>query len=225
MVGKCPTDLLLLLNRTGLPVVLVDHEESVIQADAVLNANIEAGRMACHHLLSQGCRSVVFIGRDSFAVSFRERFWGCRLALEELHDKVRPYEGVQLKKWTVPYGNSTWRQSLERRIAAATSGDHPALVKDAGIPDGFVCANDEIALVLMQALQRHSILIPTRCRVIGIDNTAASLEGALPLTTVDLAKEWLGMRAVEAFVRRREHPEAQYENITLSARLIIRASG
>ncbi len=83
MVGKCPTETLLLINRKGLPIVLVDHEEPVILADAVLNANIEAGRMACHHLISQGCRSIVFVGRDSFAVSFRERFWGCRLALEE----------------------------------------------------------------------------------------------------------------------------------------------
>ncbi|BBH21357.1 LacI family transcriptional regulator [Paenibacillus baekrokdamisoli] len=246
IVGRCPIELLLLLNRMGLPIILVDHQESVIQADAVLNANIEAGRMACHHLLSQGCRSIVFVGRDSFAVSFRERFWGCRLALEELQTtKSSMYSlqlaanslqsaawllaGVHLKKWTVPYGSRSWRQSLERRISTATESNEEgsALFKAEydGLPDGFVCANDEIALALMQSLQSRGIEIPTRCRVVGIDNTAASREAAVPLTTVDLAKEWLGIRAVESFVRRRLRPEAQHENITLSARLIIRESG
>ncbi len=86
VVGKCPAETLLHINRKGLPIVLVDHEEPVILADAVLNANIEAGQMACHHLISQGCRSIVFVGRDSFAVSFRERFGdaGWRLKNREL---------------------------------------------------------------------------------------------------------------------------------------------
>lgn len=248
MVGKCPADTLLLINRKGLPIVLVDHEEPIILADAVLNANIEAGRMACHHLLSQGCRSIAFVGRDSFAVSFRERFWGCRLAIEELQhaksskysvpltanallsgQEQEPKSGLQLKKWTVPYGSPSWCQSLERRIVTATdeSRDRTNSLADPAtrLPDGFVCANDEIALALMQLLQSRNIPIPARCRVVGIDNTAASLEASVPLTTVDLAKEWLGMRAVESFMRKRLRPEAQHENITLSARLIIRASG
>ncbi|MFC5651811.1 LacI family DNA-binding transcriptional regulator [Paenibacillus solisilvae] len=250
MVGKCPSETLLLINRKGLPIVLVDHEEPVILADAVLNANIEAGRMACHHLLSQGCRSIVFVGRDSFAVSFRERFWGCRLALEESQSQSaksskyslqsasnslltgqEPRIELQLKKWTVPYGGPSWRQSLERRIQAAvdvySSQEAEEFAAGAAslLPGGFVCANDEIALALMQLLQSREIPIPAGCRVVGIDNTAASLEAAVPLTTVDLAKEWLGIRAVESFVRKRLRPEAQHEKITLSARLIIRASG
>jgi LacI family transcriptional regulator len=233
MVGKCPAETLLHINRKGLPIVLVDHEEPVILADAVLNANIEAGQMACHHLISQGCRSIVFVGRDSFAVSFRERFWGCRLALEESQTVKyaghEPHTGLRLKKWTVPYGSDSWRQSLDRRISTASgpSSDQIDSIARIGafLPDGFVCANDEIALALVQLLQSRDIQVPARCRVVGIDNTAASQEAAVPLTTVDLAKEWLGIRAVESFMRKRLRPEAQHEKITLSARLLIRSSG
>ncbi len=119
-----------------------------------------------------------------------------------------------MKKWTVPYGSASWRQSLDRRIITASdpnSDQVESIARNgASLPDGFVCANDEIALALMQLLQSRDIEVPARCRVVGIDNTAASLEASVPLTTVDLAKEWLGMRAVESFMRKRIRPEAQH---------------
>lgn len=220
IAGKCPLGTLLTINRFGLPVVLVDHEEPMIGADAVLHANTEAGRMACHHLLSQGCRSLVFIGRDSFAVSFKERWWGCRLAMDEGKSAARS-ESFQLKKWTVPYGGKEapmsrgWEPALERRL------DGAAFLQE--LPDGFICANDDIALQLLQLLRQRGL--HTQVRVVGIDNTAPSLSAVVPLTTVDLAKEWLGIRAVEAFARRLKDPSSLSEKIILRAQLIVRESG
>ncbi|REE93116.1 DNA-binding LacI/PurR family transcriptional regulator [Paenibacillus taihuensis] len=220
IAGKCPLGTLLTINRFGLPIVLVDHEEPMIGADAVLHANTEAGRMACHHLLSQGCRSLVFIGRDSFAVSFKERWWGCRLAMDEGKAAARS-ESFQLKKWTVPYGGSEapmsrgWEPALERRLDAAVSQQE--------LPEGFICANDDIALHLLLLLSQHGL--QSQVRVVGIDNTAPSLSAVVPLTTVDLAKEWLGIRAVEAFARKLKHPSALPEKIILRAQLVVRESG
>ena len=88
--------------------------------------------------------------------------------------------GLRLKKWTVPYGSDSWRQSLDRRISTASgpSSDQIDSIARIGafLPDGFVCANDEIALALVQLLQSRDIQVPARCRVVGIDNTAASQE-------------------------------------------------
>ncbi|WP_219836247.1 LacI family DNA-binding transcriptional regulator [Paenibacillus sp. R14(2021)] len=240
IAGSCPLSTLLQLKHFGLPMVLADHEEPLTGADAVLNANTEAGRMACRHLLSKGCRSLVFAGRDSFAVSFRERWWGCRQAMEEAKEPRRSqtsadtgamptfvYAGrgaagdpraLQLKKWTLPYGNMpvrTWQPALERRIEAASA--------EGSLPDGIICANDDIALHALQVLAARGL--HPGIRVVGIDNTAPGMEASVPLTTVDLAKEWLGIRAVEAFIRRARQPEAQPEKIILSARLLVRKSG
>ncbi|MBW7459494.1 substrate-binding domain-containing protein, partial [Paenibacillus sepulcri] len=165
-------------------------------------------------------------------VSFRERFWGCRISLDDQQrqgmrklpkgaiqasSQSPTAAGIQLKKWTIPYGGSSWQQVLNRRITAAISNKE--------LPDGIICANDDIALHLLELLRLHNISLPDQCRVLGIDNTAASLQAAVPLTTVELAKERLGMRAVETFIRRRRHPEAPYEKVILSARLIVRHSG
>ncbi|RAP76771.1 LacI family DNA-binding transcriptional regulator [Paenibacillus montanisoli] len=227
IAGKSPLGPLLKLKRSGLPIVLVDHEEPLIGADAVLNANTEAGRMACHHLLTQGCKSLVFVGRDSFAVSFRERWWGCRLALDEEKERKRaeaPQAGATLKKWTVPYGSvhdHSWRSALERRldgVLEAQTNDRPE-----ELPDGFVCANDDIALFLLHLLEKKGW--QRSIRLVGIDNTAPGMEASIPLTTVDLAKEWLGIRAIEQFARKLEQPAAQPEKIILSARMVVRNSG
>ncbi|QHT60234.1 substrate-binding domain-containing protein [Paenibacillus lycopersici] len=224
VAGNCPLDMLLRLKRLGLPIVLADNEEPLIGADAVLNANAEAGRMACRHLLSQGCRRIAFIGRDSFAVSFRERWWGCRQSLDDVkepggarHSGSAGMPPVQLKKWTVPYGSTAMavcQAAMERKLDAALAE---------GLPDGFVCANDDLAIHLLEVLQGRGLA--DHARVVGIDNTAAAMSAAVPLTTVDLAKETLGIRAVEAFARKLRQPEAQPEKIILSARLIVRHSG
>ncbi|NBD22923.1 LacI family DNA-binding transcriptional regulator [Paenibacillus glycinis] len=241
IAGSCPIGTLLQLARFGLPMVLADHEAPLTGADAVLNANAEAGRMACHHLLSQGCAALAFVGRDSFAVSFRERWWGCRLALDEAKETRRaPARAAyvpdaagatgssadpggellpQLKKWTIPYGGAqwrTWQAVLERRLDAAAA--------EGSLPEGFVCANDDIALCLLQLLAEKG-LGRRGIRVVGIDNTAPGMEASVPLTTVDLAKERLGIRAVEAFVRKLKQPGSQSEKIILSARLVVRNSG
>jgi LacI family transcriptional regulator len=231
VAGNCPAEALLQLKKTGVPLVLVDHEEPVAYTDAVLNANVEAGRMACHHLLSQGCGTIAFIGRDSYAVSFRERWWGFRIALDDLNGRRTPgyappaleqelrsaHAKPLLRKWTIPYSAAQWQHALARKLAAAAA--------EGQLPDGFVCANDDIALELLKLLGAMAVDVPAGCRVVGIDNTAASGAAPLPLTTVDLAKEWLGMRAVETLARKLEHPEAPPEKVVLPARLIVRQSG
>jgi LacI family transcriptional regulator len=202
-------------QRLNVPVVLVDHEEPLMRADCVLNANLEAAQWACRHILSQGCKKLLFIGRDSFSVSFKERWWGCRQVLDEFsHGSA----GYSLKKWTLSYGQplSIWEQQLARKLTALPRDE---------LPDGFVCANDEIALKLLELLRRQSVDVPQRCRVVGIDNVEASASSIPPLTTVELAKERLGHRAVEALARKMIQPGVQPEKIVLSARLIIRGSG
>ncbi|MFD0715030.1 LacI family DNA-binding transcriptional regulator [Paenibacillus sp. GCM10027626] len=230
IAGNCPTDALLRLSHTGKPIVLADHEEAIIAADCVLNANVDAGRMACHHLLAHGCRSLAFVGRDHYAVSFRERWWGCRMALDDRNGKQAvlkygsrysqvPEEvlaaGAQLRKWTISYGTSAWQQPLRKKIE----------LESERLPDGFICANDDIALELLAALNEKGVNVPGQTKVVGIDNTASAGQARLPLTSVDLGKERLGLRAVEALSRRLARPGEPAEKIILPANLVVRATG
>jgi LacI family transcriptional regulator len=216
VLGTLPAALLNRLVRrqsARAPVVLVDHEEPLLRTDCILNANPEAAQSACRRILSQGCRRVLFIGKDSYSVSFKERWWGCRQAMDE---HTRRHESCTLKKWTIPYGQSGWELQLGKRLG---------LLQPEELPDGIVCANDEIALELLKQLRIHSVSVPDMCKVIGIDNIDASAASAPPLTTVELAKEGLGYRAAEALARSIARPSAHSEKIILAAKLIVRGSG
>ena len=211
-LGKLPTEFMLSLHASGMPAVLVDHEEPAMEADEILNANIEGGMLLFRHLHAQGCRRIVFVGNELFASSFKERWIGCRLAAEELHSEEDP---VRLRKWTIPYAQHRWTDELHLRLHAMTSEP---------LPDAFICANDDIALSLMGLLKARGFSIPEQVSVAGFDNIDAAAMSVPPLTTVDLAKEALGSRAVEQLSRRQTFPGARTEKILLAPRLIMRES-
>lgn len=213
LAGTFPARSVISLKQTGIPLVLIDHSEPLVDVDCVLNNNLDSGKMACQRLLSEGARRLVFVGDDSFAVSFKERYWGCRHAME---DFAATDDSCSLKKWTLPYHPQHIVPSLERRVAALTPEN---------LPDGIICANDHLALELMPILMRKGIDIPGQLKVIGIDNIEAAAYAHPPLSTIELAKESLGIRAVETLLYRLKHPGRQSEKVILSSRFIARDSG
>jgi len=209
-VGGLPTATLAALQAMGGPLVLLDHEEPLVEADAVMNANADGAVLLASHLLYGGRRSFVFVGNDDFAPSFRERWLGCRSAVEAFGGETR------LRKWTYPYPERRWSDALHAKLAGLDPEDRP---------DAFVCANDQIALELLRGLHQRGLRVPDDCAVTGFDNIEASVGADPALTTVELAKEALGRRAVEQLARRRAQPGAQPEKVLLSARLVVRSSG
>ena len=211
VLGNRPSEQLAALSNRGKPLVLIDHEDPLIEADCVMNDNDAAAKLACRHLLGLGCQSIAFVGRDSFSVSFRERWWGVRAAVEEWGGK--PTSGRRLYKWTVPYGGFGVPERMRQKIGIAKADK---------LPDGFVCANDEIALMLIEALAAEELRTAFAGRIVGIDNIPRSAASTPPLTTVEMSKEWLGYRAVEMLARRMRQPGLPGEKVILPARLIVR---
>jgi LacI family transcriptional regulator len=213
LAGTFPAQSVIALKQMGIPLVLIDHDEPLTELDCVVNNNLDAGKMACGRLLSAGAKRIVFIGDDPFAVSFKERWWGCRMAME---DAPGPSDQLHLRKWQVSFGGSAMQQQLERKVAGLTAET---------VPDGFVCANDQLALVLLPILKRHGFTVPDQVKVIGLDNIEAAAYATPPLSTIELGKEALGIRAVETLFYRLQHPGRQSEKIVLSSRFIARDSG
>ncbi|MEW9708196.1 LacI family DNA-binding transcriptional regulator [Paenibacillus sp. SI92] len=213
LAGKFPSLSIISLNQTGLPVVLIDHYEPLVDIDCVLNNNMDSGKMACQRLLAAGCKRIIFVGDDSFAVSFKERWLGCRLAMEDMAGSL---DEISFKKWNVPYSQPHMIASLERKVATLSPDT---------VPDGIICANDHLALDLIPLLKRRGFGIPEQIRILGFDNIDAAAYAHPPLSTIELAKESLGIRAVETLLYRMQHPGRQAEKILLTSRFIGRDSG
>ncbi|SFE74046.1 transcriptional regulator, LacI family [Paenibacillus algorifonticola] len=211
VMGAYPYAALQLMARTGKPLVLLDHNEPLLDFDSVNHANIEAGIIIAHHLLAaQKCRSLIFLGDDGRSASFAERRIGVRTAMER-------YGGpeAKLQEWELAYEEKEWLTATAERFVQLAPEQRP---------DAWICANDDIAMQWMQQLQRMGVAVPEQTRVTGIDNVEAAAHTSPRLTTVNLSKEALGSRAIEALWRRIERPGTPMERLHLSATLIPRDS-
>lgn len=214
MLGEVPLMFIHSVLSRQLPVVLVDHHEPMVEIDCVVNANMDAARLLMKRQFAHGHRRYIFVGYDAYAVSFRERWWGCRMGMEENQGKQLDAE---LKKWNVPYENKErWTELVEARLSALGEEE---------LPNCFIGANDDIAIQLIQMLKKQGRTIPTDCAVVGFDNITHAAFTEPPLTTVELGKERLGDRAIRLLHHRIHHPDTAHEKITLSPRLITRSSG
>ena len=85
-----------------------------------------------------------------------------------------------------------------------------------------MCTNDFMALGASIAIQKRGIRVPEDISIIGYDNIIFSEATYPQLTTVNMPKFELGVRAVELILRQRNGGKGVYEK--LPAELIIRGS-
>ncbi|MBO2944274.1 LacI family DNA-binding transcriptional regulator [Paenibacillus sp. F411] len=211
VMGAFPYPLLQRMADIQLPLVLVDHQEPLLQCDTVRHDDVNAGSTASTFLQSQHCRRIGFITDDGRSASFLQRRIGVQLGVGG--DFLQ--QGTTLLEWQVPYERGHWGDEVLKSLEQIPEDERP---------DGWIGANDDIALEWMETLQKHGYSIPEDCRVIGIDNVWGASLSAPPLTTIQLSKEELGARAIEALERRLHRPGAPVETIMLSTRLIPRKS-
>jgi DNA-binding LacI/PurR family transcriptional regulator/two-component sensor histidine kinase len=89
--------------------------------------------------------------------------------------------------------------------------------------DAVVCANDEMAIGVLGALERRGVAVPDAISVTGFDDIAAAVRQTLPLTTVRQPTQEISRRAMHVLVRliRGEAAAALEEH---QAELVIRRS-
>lgn len=213
-VGEISTSMLLELNRLGLPFVLTDHEDCLVPCDSVFASNLDSMSAITAHLHALGHRSFWFLGDIKFSRSFKDRWMGFRMALEEKNISTIPDE----IKLSLPGADrSVIREKLMFEIENC---------KEIGkeLPTAWVCANDEIALTALRVLEERGVNVPLEISITGFDNIDESQRISVPLTTVNVQKEELGKRAVSLLMDRISFPSKPYEKINLSCELVLQLS-
>lgn len=89
-------------------------------------------------------------------------------------------------------------------------------------PQVFVCANDSIALSVVNALNALGYQIPDEVQVIGFDNTIESTISKPKITTIDVNKELLGQEALYLLVDRINRPNSVNKTIYINTKIIFR---
>ena len=195
----------------GIPTVFMDHfygdEDLNGEYDIVLPDNVNAVRSACKKLIAAGADDFSFIGNPRNCKSFYERFLGMR---EALYEEALPYspELSLTRDNSFPYGSA-------EALAEAFS-------RFVRLPDCFVCANDFIALSVIDALKQMKKLHLDKINVLGFDNIPESRLSSPILSTINIDKQVLGRQAVCTLMDRISNPALQSRTIGIFCNYIQR---
>jgi LacI family transcriptional regulator len=197
------------LRKRGMPVVLVDRVDAQRRCSSVSVDDVAGGYMAVRHLLAAGRRRIVFVGAKAEFQQVADRLAGARQAVEEHDDAV--LEVVEADAMTVLAG-----RDVGGGIAQRPPGE---------LPDGIFCANDLLAIGVMQAvLLIRGLRIPEDLALIGYDDIDFSASAVVPLTSVRKPTELMGRTAVELLLEEIESPSSRRRQVIFDPELVERGS-
>ena len=87
-----------------------------------------------------------------------------------------------------------------------------------------MCANDQMALGVLDVLESRGIRVPDDVRVTGFDGIAAGRHSRPSLTTVHQPMAELGRAAVQVITARLADPGLEKQSLTLAVRVVLRES-
>ncbi len=197
-------DILDQFKKAGIAVVLLDRDilnwPNQTSCDLVGVDNIQGGLAVTEHLLNQGCERIVFAKHENSTGMIDIRIIGAREAIRQAN---LPPETLRVVK-----------MSSEREL--------PGITKH--MPDGLICANDEMAADLMRKLLDAGIRIPDTLKVAGFDDVKYAGLLSVPLTTYRQPCAEIGRTAVNTMLNRLANPGFAPARINLLGELVARSS-
>lgn len=202
----------------GLPVLFVDSYahicSSPLKADRLLMDNRTNIYCFIKEMADRGKKRIGFIGEYLHCLSFFERYMGYREALITLNLPCKEEYSILGNKEGVKYPTSEdYREYLTDVIKNLRE-----------LPDVFICANDFIALDVLQAFNRLGISVPKDVYLCGFDDSSESRITTPPLTTIHIHSQIMGFTAVHLLISRIKEPGLNYRTVHTETSLIYRES-
>ena len=198
------------LRSRGTPVVLVDRTAGTTDQCSVAVDDQVGGRLARDHLLERGHRRITYVGGPFTIRQVQDRFDGAQraIATADLPADLAVIE-------------TTGLNVAEGRRAGAELGDLPARSR----PTAVFCANDLLALGVLQEMTRRGLRAPDDIALVGYDDIDFAAAAAVPLSSVRQPRHELGRAAAELLISEAMTPEEHaHRQIVFGPELVIRTS-
>ncbi|GAA1807335.1 MULTISPECIES: LacI family DNA-binding transcriptional regulator [Nesterenkonia] len=200
-----------MLHDRGVPMVFVDRVgRNATQGWSVIVDDERGGAMAAQHLMNTGHRSIALVGHPHTSPKVRARLEGMQSAVAK-HGGVR-LEVLETDSWTVDTG-----RYAGTRLAEMSPQERPT---------GILCANDLLALGVLQSLSRHGLRVPEDVAVIGYDDLAWAEVSAPALTTIRQPRKLMGATAVRMLLElfKDVSSRPRHNHVVLQPELVVRDS-
>jgi LacI family transcriptional regulator len=203
------TDRLDQLRERGVPTVLVDRLADESKYSSVSVDDDAGGYLAARHLLDTGRRRLAFVGGPTSIRQVADRLQGAERAVKE--ELGATLEVLDSDGQTVLAGRSVGNLLVERGRA--------------DLPDGIFCANDLLALGVMQSLtMTHRLRIPEDIALIGYDDIDFAVSAVVPLSSIRQPTEALGRTAIELLAEELESDTPKHRAVIFTPELVVRQS-
>ena len=201
---------LILLPRRGTPVVMVDAYSS--EHCSVSVDDQAGGHLAATHLHDAGHRHIAFVGGPLSLPQVAERLAGVRRAYAE--------NGIDATDLVV------LETSALDIAEGSRAGTRLAGLPASRRPTAAFCANDLLALGLLQEAVRLGLRVPEDLAIVGYDDIVFAQAAAVPLTSVAQPRHLIGRIAAEMVIAEARDRGAEHEHrqVVLTPELVVRAS-
>ncbi|MCU1526834.1 MAG: LacI family transcriptional regulator [Frondihabitans sp.] len=198
------------LRDHGIPVVLVDRANAQSSFSSVAVDDVVGGRLAAAHLIAVGRRTLAFVGGPQTIRQVSDRMRGALAAVDAT-------TGASLE--VIP---TAALSVLEGRRA----GERIASRAPADRPDGVFCANDLVAVGVLQGLGiLGGIRVPDEIALIGYDDIAFAQATVVPLSSIRQPSGLIGRTGLELLLAEStDGPPSEPHRIVYQPELVVRAS-
>jgi LacI family transcriptional regulator len=198
------------MARQGTPVVVVDRVRDAESLCSVAVDDTLGGWLAAQHLLDLGHRRIAFVGGPERIGQVRDRRSGAAAAVSDAGLAPDRLVEVRTEAMTVAEG-----RGAGGRIAGMPAAERPTAA---------FCANDLLALGLLQSSVSLGMRVPDDLAIVGYDDIDFAAAAAVPLTSVRQPRRQLGRRATELLVDEATNPQHRHERVLFTPELVARAS-
>lgn len=199
------------LQRRGTPVVLVDSRSLTRGQCSVSVDDVLGGDLAITHLLDEGHRRIAFAGGPMSLRQVFDRRQGALQALERAGRDATDLHVIETPAMHVAAG----------RQAGSQVADLPARRR----PTAIFCANDLLALGVLQEMTSRQIAVPDGIAIVGYDDIDFAAAAAVPLTSVRQPRHQLGRAAAQLLLEETLAGDGhQHRQVIFEPELIIRKS-
>lgn len=196
------------LVERGTPVVLVDRGSRQRNRCSVAVDDTLGGRLAGTHLVDRGHSRVAFVGGPFTIRQVAERHDGAAQALA--------VHGFDLMVFETAGTSVAEGRRAASLVVELTVGKRPTAI---------FCANDLLALGVLQEMTRCGLRVPHDVAIVGYDDIEFAAAAAIPLTSVKQPREQLGRTAAELLLDEVANGKRhRHRHLVFEPELVIRAS-
>ncbi|KAA5835205.1 LacI family DNA-binding transcriptional regulator [Saccharopolyspora hirsuta] len=197
-------------RRRGIPYVYVDRVAADDEDSCSVSVDdVAGGELAVRHLLDRGHERIAFVTGPMSLAQCRDRLAGARSALSGAGLPEEALSVVETTTLDVTAGRDAGSRLLGLRER----------------PTAVFCANDLLALGVLQAMFAAGVRVPEDIAIVGYDDIEFAAAAAVPLTSVRQPARQLGRKAAELLLAETSgQPGHTHERVVFQPELVVRRS-